>query len=85
VRILAALLGLAFVVGAVMTYFWYIAAFAALVLAVRLIDDAAKRGLAREAARRAEDARLIAAADQQHTWVCEGDDRGIYGAPKEEA
>jgi hypothetical protein len=34
----------------------------------------------RVAAREAEHAAIAARADQQHTWVLAGDDRGVYGA-----
>lgn len=82
-RLLAGLLGLAFVVGAVIHYFWWIVAALALYAAVKLANEAADRSLAAHTAQAAENARLIAQADRQHGWVCEGDERGIYGETQE--
>jgi hypothetical protein len=60
-------------------YFWWIVAAAAVVSAVligRRMIRAAQAQAAEIAPRNAE---LAARADQQHQWVLQGDDRGVYG------
>lgn len=63
----------------VVKFFWWIVAAAAAVglfYLVRAIVREAQRRRVIEAGRRAE---IVARADQQHNWVLQGDDRGIYG------
>ncbi|WP_172832485.1 hypothetical protein [Mycobacterium asiaticum] len=73
------LFGVLLVIGLVIKFIWWILGAAALVALFFLV-----RALVRWYARRSEEyARywdaLCARADQQHNWVLQGDDRGIYG------
>ncbi len=76
---LGGLLGLALVIWVIVKLIWWIAGAAALVgvffLARALVRGARRRGDLRAAHRAAVRIR----ADQQHHWVLQGDDRGIYG------
>lgn len=48
-------------------------------LAVHLLGQSFRRHEAAVDRERARQAALIARADQEHAWVLEGDERGIYG------
>jgi fatty acid desaturase len=86
-RIVWQLVGvLLLIVGFVGAYFWWIVAIAAVAALVWMAQRAFREIEAEEAAeaRRAQaEARRQAAvakrADQQHRWVLQGDDRGVYG------
>jgi hypothetical protein len=74
-----ALFGLLLVIGIIIKFFWLILGAAALVGLFFLA-----RALVRESRKRADAyarhcAAIAARADQQHNWVLQGDDRGIYG------
>jgi hypothetical protein len=73
------LLGLLFLIAIIVKFFWWIVGALVLVGLVFLGRSIARRH--RECA--AEYARytnaLAARADEQHNWVLQGDDRGIYG------
>ena len=74
-----ALLGLALLIWIIVKLIWWIVGAAALVGLFFVV-----RAIVRESRRRADlraahrDA-LCIRADQQHNWVLQGDDRGIYG------
>lgn len=74
------LLGLLFVAGAVALYLKWILLGVAIWAGVRLV----RRGLlaieTAQGRRQAELAAIRARADQQHQWVMQGDDRGVYGS-----
>jgi type I site-specific restriction endonuclease len=76
----AALIGLLIIVWLIIKLIWWIlgaaALFALFYLARVLIRENRKR---RDAIARYQDA-IAALADQQHQWVMQGDDRGIYGS-----
>ena len=75
----AGLIGVLFIVGLIIKFFWWIVGAAALVglfYLIRAILRANARQRATLAQRMNE---LVARADQQHNWVMQGDDRGIYG------
>ena len=63
------------VIGLVIKFIWWIIGAAVLVtafcIARYMAQPASTAGCAR--------AELVARADQQHEWVMQGDDRGIYG------
>lgn len=74
-----ALLGLLLLIGIIIKFIWWILGAAALVGLFFLV-----RAIVRESRKRADAyarhcAAIAARADQQHNWVLQGDDRGIYG------
>jgi hypothetical protein len=74
-----ALFGLLLVIAIVIKFIWWILGAAALVGLFFLV-----RAIVRESHKRADAyarhcAAIAARADQQHNWVLQGDDRGIYG------
>lgn len=69
----------AFVLYLIVTFIWWIIAAAVAVALFYLV-----RAIVRENRRRREIhvkhcAQIAARADQQHNWVMQGDDRGVYG------
>lgn len=73
------LFAVALVLYLIVTFIWWIIAAAAAVALFYLV-----RAIFRESRRRREIhakrcAEIVARADQQHNWVMQGDDRGIYG------
>jgi hypothetical protein len=75
----AALLGLALIIWVIVKLIWWILG-AAVLVGLYFVA----RAIVRESRRRADLAAahrdaLAARADQQHQWVLQGDDRGIYG------
>ncbi|CAN5867720.1 hypothetical protein BH09ACT7_BH09ACT7_23170 [soil metagenome] len=74
-----AVIGVLFLIGVVVKFFWWIVGALAVVAIVYLIVALARAGQAAAAARRRADAAIAARADEQHGWVLEGDDRGVYG------
>jgi hypothetical protein len=73
------LIVLLFIIGLIIKYIWWIIGAAALVGLFYLIR-AILRANARQRAILAQRMNELAArADQQHIWVMQGDDRGIYG------
>jgi hypothetical protein len=75
----AGLIGVLFIVGLIIKFIWWIIGAAALVGLFYLVR-AMLRANARQRATLAQRMNELAArADQQHNWVMQGDDRGIYG------
>jgi hypothetical protein len=77
---LGQLIGVLFVVGLIIRYFWWITL---VIIAVIAYQRAPGWWAAHQAAVAAEQARvagIAARADQQHAWVLAGDPRGTYGA-----
>ena len=75
----AGAIGVLFIVGLIIKFIWWIIGAAALVglfFLIRAIVRADARARAALAQRMSE---LAARADQQHNWVMQGDDRGVYG------
>lgn len=74
-----ALLGVTLIIAVIVKFIWWIVGAAALVglffLGWAIVRWYGKHSA--EYARYRED--LAARADQQHNWVLQGDDRGIYG------
>ncbi len=74
-----ALLGVILIIGVIVKFIWWVVGAAALVglffLGWAIVRWYGKRSA--EYARYREE--LAARADQQHNWVLQGDDRGIYG------
>jgi lysylphosphatidylglycerol synthetase-like protein (DUF2156 family) len=73
------LFALLVIVGIIIKFFWWILGAAVFVGLFFLV-----RALVRESRKRADAyarqcAAIAARADQQHNWVMQGDDRGIYG------
>jgi hypothetical protein len=74
------LIGVLLIIGLIIKFIWWIIGAAALVGLCFLIRailraDARQRAIV---AQRIDE--LAARADQQHNWVMQGDDRGIYGS-----
>ncbi len=67
------------VIALIIKFFWWIVAAAAVVGAFYLGRAILRASDVRRAARDAYCARVAARADQQHSWVLQGDDRGVYG------
>jgi hypothetical protein len=77
---LGQLIGVLFVVGLIIRYFWWIAAVVAVVMTVKRAPRLWARHQEAVEAWAAEQRAIVARADQQHAWVLGGDPRGKYGA-----
>jgi hypothetical protein len=77
---LGQLIGVLFVVGLIIRYFWWIAAVVAVVAVVKRAPGWWAQYQAAQATERDRLATIVARADQQHAWVLAGDPRGTYGA-----
>ncbi|MGZ4512348.1 MAG: hypothetical protein ACXVX4_13620 [Mycobacterium sp.] len=74
-----ALVGLLLLIAIIIKFIWWILGTAALV-GLFFLARAIARSYAERAAEYARYREAVAArADQQHNWVLQGDDRGIYG------
>lgn len=72
------ILGILFIAGLVLHYFWWIVGLGLVVGVTWLVRDmmkATEQAAAREAARQAA---IAARADQEHAWILQGDPRGVY-------
>jgi hypothetical protein len=78
-RIFWQFVGNLLLVGFVGAYFWWIVAAAAVVGLVYYTPRVWRAYCVRVAEREAEHAAIVTRADQQHAWVLQGDDRGVYG------
>lgn len=67
------------VVGLIVKFIWWILGVLALVATFYLVRAGVRAFRAKQAAYAAYCAQLAGRADQQHTWVLEGDARGTYG------
>ena len=74
-----ALLGLALIIWIIVKLFWWIVGAAALVGLFFLVRAVVRESRKRADLKAAHRAAIAARADQQHNWVLQGDDRGIYG------
>jgi hypothetical protein len=74
-QFLALLIGVALVVK----YWWLIVGIVAVTYAGYRVVRAVDRHAERVEAERRRLAGLVARADQQHAWVMQGDERGVYG------
>ena len=74
-----ALFGVLLIIGLVIKFIWWILGAAALVGLFFLARAIARRHFERSAEHARFRQALEARADQQHSWVLRGDDRGIYG------
>ena len=74
-----ALVGVLFVVGLIIKFIWWILGALALAAAYFVIRAVVRQHNADTAARNQRMAAMAARADQQHNWVMQGDDRGVYG------
>jgi hypothetical protein len=75
----AGVIGVLFVIGLVVKFFWWIVGAVALVAVCYLVGAVIRHSEASAAARRQSNAAIAARADEQHNWVLNGDARGIYG------
>jgi uncharacterized membrane protein len=73
------LIGVLFVVGLIIRYFWWIALVVVAVIVYKRAPGRWARYQAAQAAERDRLAGIAARADQQHAWVLAGDPRGTYG------
>jgi hypothetical protein len=67
------------IIGIIIKFIWWILGIATVIGLYYLVRAIVRDDLARRevlARRRAE---IVARADQQHQWVMQGDERGIYG------
>lgn len=78
-----AALGLLFVLGLIVKFFWWIVAVLAIVAAAYLIRAVLRSNEVAALARRQADAAIVARADQQHSWVLDGDDRRVRSRRRE--
>jgi type II secretory pathway pseudopilin PulG len=78
-RTLGQFVGVLLVVGFVGAYFWWIVAAAAVVALAWMAQRAFRDSETEEAAEGRRRAAIAARADQQHQWVLQGDERGVYG------
>jgi hypothetical protein len=78
-RTLGQFIGVLLLVGFVGAYFWWIAAIAAVVAFAWMAQRAFREIETAEAAAARRRAAMAARADQQHAWVLQGDERGVYG------
>lgn len=76
---LGALFGLAFIVWVIVKLIWWIIGAAAVAGLCFLVWVIARQIDKRADLRAAHRAAVCLRADQQHNWVLQGDDRGIYG------
>jgi hypothetical protein len=76
---LPAIIGLLFVIGLVVKFIWWILGALSIVAAVYLIRAVVRNNQANATAKARTNAAIAARADEQHNWVLQGDDRGIYG------
>jgi hypothetical protein len=76
---LGQLIGVLFVVGLIIRYWWLIALVVAAVILYRRAPVWWARYQAARVVERDRLAAIIARADQQHAWVMAGDERGTYG------
>ena len=74
-----AVFGVVLIIGLIIKFIWWILGAAALVGAFFLARAIARWYAEREAERARYRDALAARADQQHNWVLQGDDRGVYG------
>jgi hypothetical protein len=79
-RLVWQLVGVLFVVGLIIRYFWWLAAVVAVVAVVKRTPSWWARHQAAVDAWKAEQRAIAARADQQHAWTLAGDPRGTYGA-----
>jgi hypothetical protein len=75
----AGLIGVLFIVGLIIKFIWWIIGAAALVGLFYLIRAILRANARQRAALAQRMNELVARADQQHNWVMQGDDGGIYG------
>lgn len=76
---LGALFGLALAIWLVVKLFWWLVGAAVLVGLFFLARALVRENRRRADLRAAHRAAVCIRADQQHNWVLQGDDRGIYG------
>ena len=76
---LIGVIGVLFLIGLIIKYIWWILAAVGLALMFWGITSCVRHYQSVEAAWRRRAAEIAARADQQHRWVLDGDDRGIYG------
>lgn len=74
-----AVFGVVLVIGLIIKFIWWILGAAVLVGLFFLARAIARWYTEREAEYARNRAALAARADQQHRWVLQGDDRGVYG------
>jgi len=73
------LIGVLFIVGVIIKFIWWIIGAAVLVGLFYLIRAILRANARQRAILTHRMNELAARADQQHNWVMQGDDRGIYG------
>jgi hypothetical protein len=78
-RTLAQFIGVLLFIGFVGAYFWWIIAIAAVAALIWMAQRAFREIAAEEVAEARRQAAVAKRADQQHAWVLQGDDRGVYG------
>jgi type II secretory pathway pseudopilin PulG len=76
---LGALLGLMLIIWVIVKLIWWILGAAILVGLYFVVRAIARESRKRADLKAAHRAAFAARADQQHNWVLQGDDRGIYG------
>ncbi|MBE1548115.1 hypothetical protein GGC64_002123 [Mycobacterium sp. OAS707] len=75
----AGAIGVLFIVGLIIKFIWWIIGAAVLVGLFYVIRAIVRADARRRAILARQMNELAARADQQHNWVLQGDDRGVYG------
>jgi hypothetical protein len=79
VRGLAPLIGIVVIIALIVKFIWWILGAAAVVAVFYIARSVVREERARREAQARRRVVIAARADQQHRWVLQGDDRGIYG------
>ena len=74
-----AVIGVLFLIGLIVKFIWWIIGALAIVAAVYVIRAVVRSSQAAALVRQQAANAVAARADEQHNWVLQGDDRGIYG------
>lgn len=67
------------IIALIIKFFWWIVGALALVALFYIVRAIVREDRKRKAAHARYRAQLAARAEQQHNWVLQGDDRGVYG------
>ncbi len=75
----ASFVGIVVIVALIIEFIWWILGAAALVALFFVLRSVVRAEHAHREARALRHAKIAARADEQHRWVLQGDDRGVYG------
>ena len=78
-RALVSLFGVLMVIALMINFIWWILGAVVLYVLFRIVRWQLRLDRARREAQARRAAEIAARAEQQHRWILQGDDRGIYG------